>query len=872
MNQPKDLLGHGATFISYAQNAEDVVLWRALRHITNGTYVDVGACDPMRYSVTKAFYDRGWSGINVVPAEEYAGQLSALRPRDTTLHVAAGASDGPATFNLSHGTGPSSPSDDRAERDGALGFGIEKVSVDVRRLDGLIAETPLANHEIHFLKIDVEGAEAAVLAGIDLSTVRPWVIVIGSTEPFSAQETDGEWRPALVAHNYTHALFDGLNSIFVAGEHIDLLPLLTYPAGAHDQPYVASQLPSFQEAVTQNVISAQRSAQRLVDELTEKNRVLEQSLNFIEARRRAQRHEILGLNESLSTVERERDQILVANQHNHSERDHYAQLVHAIHQTLSWRITKPIRVVRRFAGKSKAVLVQQKTVEPETNKLSHRGSPLSAAALARLRQVAVLIDPDTDPEMSQLDTFDQIGACLVASALEPTTSAWLVLVAAGAAYPNDIEVAEAARALRLDGPQSLFDHATRFFANCCRYGRATDLPLEIISQSVLVDVSHTAAHSLHTGIQRVARETVSEWVGAHDDVVLVHWDFSTNSPKRMSDAEVNRFVGWREHLAGDTTTGPRDIGDASGRVVIPWNSVLVIPELAAEADRCNGYRTMRTSGICQLSMIAYDLIPYTAPETVADGMPTMFANAVTVTKAADRISAISKATATEYTAFCSTFALQGLVGPNIAAHPLPSEVVGLTEQNLADTHAQLGLGRTPLVLVLGSHEPRKNHISVLEAAESLWRGGLEFQLVFVGGSGWKGDEFNNFSRRLIASNRDIQVIKSATENQIWSLYRLAEFTVFPSLLEGFGLPIAESLASGTPVITSNYGSMHEVGDGGGAVMVDPRVPSEIADAMRKLLTDPIELNRLRLEAKARQWPTWKTYSADVWAHLVPRST
>ena len=77
------------TFVSYAQNSEDVVLWRALRTIANGHYIDVGACDPVEYSVTKAFYDRGWSGINVEPVESYAAKLRKSRPRDTTYEVAA---------------------------------------------------------------------------------------------------------------------------------------------------------------------------------------------------------------------------------------------------------------------------------------------------------------------------------------------------------------------------------------------------------------------------------------------------------------------------------------------------------------------------------------------------------------------------------------------------------------------------------------------------------------------------------------------------------------------------------------------------------------------------------------------------------------
>ena len=59
------------TFISYAQNYEDVMLWRALQHVENGFYVDVGANDPTVDSVTKAFYDRGWRGLNIEPVQLY---------------------------------------------------------------------------------------------------------------------------------------------------------------------------------------------------------------------------------------------------------------------------------------------------------------------------------------------------------------------------------------------------------------------------------------------------------------------------------------------------------------------------------------------------------------------------------------------------------------------------------------------------------------------------------------------------------------------------------------------------------------------------------------------------------------------------------
>ncbi len=65
------------TFISYAQNFEDVMLWRALKHVERGFYIDVGAFSPDLDSVTRAFSERGWRGINIEPNPHYLAQLNA---------------------------------------------------------------------------------------------------------------------------------------------------------------------------------------------------------------------------------------------------------------------------------------------------------------------------------------------------------------------------------------------------------------------------------------------------------------------------------------------------------------------------------------------------------------------------------------------------------------------------------------------------------------------------------------------------------------------------------------------------------------------------------------------------------------------------
>jgi hypothetical protein len=93
------------TFVSYAQNFEDVLLWRALGRVEHGFYIDVGAAHPDIDSVTRALYDRGWSGINVEPTAEFSLRLAAARPRDINLQMVLGEHPGWAELFTVDGTG-----------------------------------------------------------------------------------------------------------------------------------------------------------------------------------------------------------------------------------------------------------------------------------------------------------------------------------------------------------------------------------------------------------------------------------------------------------------------------------------------------------------------------------------------------------------------------------------------------------------------------------------------------------------------------------------------------------------------------------------------------------------------------------------------
>jgi FkbM family methyltransferase len=226
-------------FVSYAQNAEDVLLHRALRDINQGTYVDVGANDPSGDSVTKAFYDRGWRGINIEPVTSLYDALVKQRPDDVNIQAAAGAADAKETLYEIPGTGLSTLDASIAERHRAQGFKVDETHVRVRTLHSILAETP--RPDIHFLKIDVEGWERKVLQGTNLSATRPWIIVIEATEPNTEVPSYREWEPLLLEHEYSFVFFDGLNRYYLARERQALKKAFSRPVNSADAFIKASE-------------------------------------------------------------------------------------------------------------------------------------------------------------------------------------------------------------------------------------------------------------------------------------------------------------------------------------------------------------------------------------------------------------------------------------------------------------------------------------------------------------------------------------------------------------------------------------------------------------------------------------------------------
>jgi FkbM family methyltransferase len=287
------------TFVSHAQNLEDLMLWRALKTVEKGFYIDVGAAWPDTDSVTLAFYLRGWHGINIEPHRPFFQKLNQNRPRDINLCLALGDSEKTALMHFFDQTGLSTLSDRFVDQHREAGWQEHTEQVQQTTLATLWPKHVPADQPVHFLKIDVEGLEDAVIRGNDWTKNRPWIVLVEATVPGTQIDSYAEWEQLLLAADYEFAYADGLNRFYVAREHAALLPELRYPPNVFDD-YITLR----QQQVHEELQQTQRANHQLRQQLHEANVTL---------------------------------------CHQSQRADGAEQELARIHRSISWKITAPLR-------------------------------------------------------------------------------------------------------------------------------------------------------------------------------------------------------------------------------------------------------------------------------------------------------------------------------------------------------------------------------------------------------------------------------------------------------------------------------------------------------------------------------------------------
>jgi len=312
------------TFISYAQNFEDVILWRALQGVDKGFYIDVGAWLPDQDSVTLAFYERGWRGINIEPDPASHALLKESRPEDINLQIAVADNAGLLDLYVVPDTGLSTLDPQIAAEHEKNGYPIHIETCPVMTLD-LVWDKHVEGRDVHFLKIDVEGFEEKVLRGNDWAKHRPWIVVIEATLPNTQVAAFEPWEPILLDSGYQFVYADGLNRFYLAHEREELSLSFQFPPNYFDQFKTAAQAKAearaaeVERALETLRAQEQARADALVNELEETRHQLDQS------RQRAAvlEHQVLSM--------------------------HYSK---------SWRITAPLRAIAARLREVRAIIRQ----------------------------------------------------------------------------------------------------------------------------------------------------------------------------------------------------------------------------------------------------------------------------------------------------------------------------------------------------------------------------------------------------------------------------------------------------------------------------------------------------------------------------------
>ncbi|HWY50798.1 MAG TPA: glycosyltransferase [Chthoniobacterales bacterium] len=174
-----------------------------------------------------------------------------------------------------------------------------------------------------------------------------------------------------------------------------------------------------------------------------------------------------------------------------------------------------------------------------------------------------------------------------------------------------------------------------------------------------------------------------------------------------------------------------------------------------------------------------------------------------------------------------------------------------------------------LIVCVGSFEERKNHLALLRGAAALWRRGLSFELCLIGRSAGFGRKVVREIGRLQSEGWPVRWLKHVDDETLHRAYLDCRFTVYPSLAEGFGLPIMESLWHGKPCVCGGNGALGEAARGGGCLIVDQTSDDSLADGINALLLDQPLYLRLCQEARGRQFRSWSDYTDKLLAYVQP---
>ena len=350
---------------------------------------------------------------------------------------------------------------------------------------------------------------------------------------------------------------------------------------------------------------------------------------------------------------------------------------------------------------------------------------------------------------------------------------------------------------------------------------------------VFIDVSNLMHVNFISGIQRVVREVVTRLAEDHQlELVLLEYQEQEN---RFGILSLPAFLAYYRDGKGEKEEIRTQQG--IGLAEFPHGSVFLELD-SVWHSRCKRmilYPELKARGV-KIAVCYQDLIPIMWPEYAATETICAFLGYMTACVTYGDLFISSTRTNIEY--------LQDFMRRIGVENPAPCAVSWLgmdfkerRQESRPGRRLEEIAGKGKYLLMVGTVEPRKNHRLVLDAMDSsLFAQG--WQLVIAGRQGWDIRETAERIRSHPQLGRQLHWIEDATDADIEYLYVHSRFVVFPSLTEGFGLPIVEACGRGIPVLSSDHPVLREVG-GGYCRYFSPQDPQSLIDVLEQEDREPV---------------------------------
>ncbi len=383
----------------------------------------------------------------------------------------------------------------------------------------------------------------------------------------------------------------------------------------------------------------------------------------------------------------------------------------------------------------------------------------------------------------------------------------------------------------------------------------------VVENELLIDVTDTCNFNIASGIQRVVRNLVREFNESSIVFRLVTWNSDESVLRELTPDERKVATGEDVLLGHDPRIGLTD--PVSFTPLLPVNCKIFIPELATQTMRVKRTVSLNEYSNNSLYAIGYDAVPIILPDTTSTGMVSAFTVQLELLKRCEMIFAISNSTAHEFSELLSGLSSQGKKPPKVVPIPLPVETDPTNSVVNKLTNAENRF------LVVGSHEPRKNHERILAAAEMLWQRGLNFEMNFVGSRGWESESFWELVSTLEARGRKLYCHTGINDSELIALYQSSSALLSFSIHEGYGLPIAESVRHNLPVITVNFGSQGEIAKAYNLTAINEITIDAISSAMEAFLTSQKLPKRVSPSQESSTYPdSWREYFNKISQNII----